>query len=103
MPHESRYESAPPSTSAEQSVRHEVRLLRGFYRHLAIYLLVNGGVALLHLFNHQELRHASGMLIGWGIALAIHGLRVRLGDRWLGREWEEAQVSARLQRSPSQR
>ncbi|MGE5386045.1 MAG: 2TM domain-containing protein [Betaproteobacteria bacterium] len=88
----------PESMSlAERSARHEVRLLRGFYQHLAIYLLVNGALAAFSFFGHPEHLRFPFVMLGWGIGLAIHGLRVLLRARWLGRDWEESKVRERLQ------
>lgn len=98
MSRESRIEAASQMSPAERSARREVRLLRSFYRHLAIYMIVNGAFAIFHLLSQHEMRHAPVLMIGWGIGLAIHGLRVLMGGRWLGHEWEEAQVQSRLQK-----
>lgn len=86
----------------ERSARREVRLLRGFYSHLSIFLLVNGGLALINLLTHPERLWFTYTMLGWGIFLALHGLRVALRGRWLGQEWEEAKVSQILQRKQGQ-
>jgi len=87
---------------AERSARREVRMLRGFYQHLAIYMIVNGGLAAFQFLSHAEHPRLPFVLVGWGIALAIHGLRVLVRGRWLGHEWEEAKVRSLLQQRAAQ-
>ncbi len=94
----------PESMSiAERSARHEVRLLRGFYQHLAIYLLVNGALAAFHFYAQPEHVRFPFVMLGWGIGLCVHGLRVLMRGRWLGHEWEESKVQSLLQKSGADR
>lgn len=102
MSRESRYEASQMSP-AERSARREVRLLRGFYRHLAIYLIVNGGLAAFQFLSAADHPRLPFVLVGWGIGLAIHGLRVLVRGRWLGHEWEETKVQALMQKHSTQR
>jgi len=55
-----------------QRARKRVKLKMGFYIHLGVYVLVNGGIALLHYFKGGS-QWQSGPLLGWGLGLAIHG------------------------------
>lgn len=86
----------------ERAVRREVRMLRGFYLHLTVFLMVNGGLAAFQWLAHPERPHLHFVTLGWGIALAIHGLRVLVRGRWLGHEWEEAKVRSLLQQRAAQ-
>lgn len=87
---------------AERSARREARLLRAFYSHLTVFLLVNGGLALINLLTHPERLWFIYTTLGWGIFLAFHGLRVALRGRWLGKDWEDAKVKEIMQRKPAQ-
>jgi len=73
-----------------ERARAHVQKLRGFYVHLAIYLIVNAGLAGLNLVAgppHWFVWPA----LGWGIGLLAHGLSVSQG-RFLGPEWEERKI-----------
>ena len=50
-----------------------VKLKLGFYIHLGLYVLANGGIALLQHYNGGGSQMQSGPLLGWSLGLAIHG------------------------------
>jgi uncharacterized membrane protein YdjX (TVP38/TMEM64 family) len=71
-----------------ERARERVKELKGFYTHVAIYVLVNIGLFIINLL-------AGGVwwfywpLVGWGIGLLVHAINVfGFGGR-LGRDWEE--------------
>lgn len=69
---------ADPTThdtaSIERRARRRARAKWGWWRHAAIYLLVNLGLVLL---SWQQGRHwALFPLLGWGLGLLVHGLSV---------------------------
>lgn len=83
----------------EQLAFRQVRRMMGFYRHLAIYLLVMGGSFLWTTFMHTG---AEGRLwrpaLGWGVAVLVHGLVV-FSRRWFfSPSWEKKQVEKILGR-----
>jgi hypothetical protein len=57
-----------------QRARKRVKLKMGFAVHLLVYLLVNGGLALLALAQGRWWGWQAGPLLGWGLGLAIHGV-----------------------------
>ena len=63
--------------------RKRVGMKMGFAIHLAVYVLVNTGLALLHLAQGGPRWHL-GPLLGWGLGLAIHGLITLLALRGEG-------------------
>lgn len=79
-------------TNKEQAARKQVVRLRGFYRHLLIYILVNTGLLVLNLVRNPGELWMVWPLAGWGMAVAIHGLSVFFGGRLLGTDWEERKV-----------
>lgn len=81
-----------------QAARRQVRRLRGFYAHLSVYLAVNAGLLIINLFSAPGRLWVVWPLAGWGIAIAIHGASVFLGDRLCGREWEERKMQELLRR-----
>jgi len=85
--------------SRVQSARRHVAALRGFYHHLAVYLAVNGGLALLNLIATRQRWWFSWTLFGWGIGLLLHATKVFAFQGWLGSEWEQRKIRAILEKS----
>ena len=57
----------------------------GFYKHLAVYGLVNIGLLVINLAATPGVWWFYWPLLGWGAALGVHGARVYwLGSRWFG-------------------
>lgn len=50
----------------------------GFFIHLAVFVLVNGGLRLLNHATTPDLAWSLWPLGGWALGLAIHGLAVFL-------------------------
>lgn len=48
----------------------------GFYRHLALYLVINAFLVLINIATGAETNWAIWPMLGWGIAVVIHGLSV---------------------------
>ena len=55
-----------------QRAQRRVNQKMGFYKHVAVYGVVNLGLAAISLVNGQ--RWYLGPLLGWGLGLAIHGV-----------------------------
>ena len=75
-----------------QHAKKRVEALRQFYVHLTVYVVVN-----LFLFGLNMLISPGSLwfywpLMGWGIAVALHALRVFGSGRRLGAEWEEKKI-----------
>ena len=47
-----------------------------FYRHLAVYVVVNLLLVVINLVTSRDYFWAMWPLLGWGIGLAFHALRV---------------------------
>ncbi len=54
----------------------EVQAHRGFYIHLAIYLVINAGLITLNLVRNPEHLWFYWPLAGWGIGIALHAIAV---------------------------
>ena len=66
-----------PSFSARQIdalAQRRAQAKLGWYTHAAIYACVTGGLALIGLWQGRYWHFAPAL--GWGLGLAIHGLRV---------------------------
>jgi len=85
---ESTFEHSPEYRAA----RCQVRRLRGFYAHLAVYLAVNAGLLIVNLFSAPGRLWVVWPLAGWGVGVVIHGAGVFLGGRLFGPAWEERKI-----------
>ena len=84
-----------------QKARDRVQEVKGFYAHLAMYLLANVTLAVLNL---ATLKKNDGIiwfiwpLIGWGVVLAVHAISVFGIGRFLGKDWEERHIGEEMKR-----
>jgi LytS/YehU family sensor histidine kinase len=76
----------------------QVRAIKGFYRHLAIYLAVIAGLCVINLIFVPQKIWFLYPAATWGVGLALHGVSVWGGAFWLGREWEEKKIQEILAR-----
>ncbi len=72
--------------------------LKGFYRHLSIYALVIPALIALNYFNSPNYFWAIWPILGWGIGLAFHALRVFNKFNLFGPEWEKKKIEEYLGR-----
>src|SRR5882757_7004644 len=75
-----------------------VRKLRGFYIHLAQYVVVIGFLAIVNLAASRQYFWVIWPALGWGIGILFHGLRVFDKVPFLNGEWERQQVEKHLGR-----
>ena len=75
-----------------------VRKLRGFYIHLAQYVVVIGFLAIVNLVTSRNYVWVVWPALGWGIGILFHGLRVFDMVPFLNGEWERRQVEKQLGR-----
>ena len=81
----------------EQELKHRkakehVNAMRGFYKHLGVYVLVNLGLVVLNLTNSPDTLWFIWPLGGWGIAVALHAWRVFLRPAHHS-NWEEKKIA----------
>lgn len=75
--------------------KERVETLRGFYIHLTVYVIVNLGLFLINMMTSPETLWFIWPLMGWGIALALHALRVFVERP--GSSWEEKKIAELMQ------
>jgi transcriptional regulator with XRE-family HTH domain len=75
-----------------------VRKLRGFYIHLAQYVLVIAFLTIVNLLVSPSYFWVLYVAFGWGVGVAFHGLRVFDKVPFLNGEWERRQVEKHLGR-----
>jgi len=80
-----------------QEVKRRVRRIAEFYQHLGVYIVVNLGLAAINLISSPEDIWFVSPLIGWGIGVAAHGLKVFMTDGW-SRSWEERKIRELMER-----
>jgi len=87
--------SSPSSDTILTDATRRVERKLGFFAHLGVYLLVNAGLITLNLLQTHMQAHkpfwAAGPLLGWGIGLLFHGLKVfmQLPPAWKQRMIEQ--------------
>jgi len=74
-----------PMTDEElqKTAKRRVDIKMGFYTHLMVFILVNGGLYLLNSLNGGGRWHHFP-LYGWGLGLAIHGVVTFLSLNGMG-------------------
>lgn len=83
--------------SRYQRAREKVRRLRGFYIHIAAYILVNLLLFAINEIATPEVLWFVWPLLGWGIGLGIHAAWVFGSVRVFGPEWEEKKIKEILE------
>ena len=76
-----------------QSAKKRVEALRGFYVHLTVYVLINLLLCAINLLTSPDSLWFYWPLLGWGIAVALHALRVFSPGGRFGAEWEERKIN----------
>ena len=68
--------------------------LKGFYIHLAIYLIINGFILIQIALNTDNFWHWGHFLTPffWGFGLAIHAAITFKFNPFFGKDWEERQI-----------
>lgn len=92
------YKTPEELTAEEQQAFDYVRELKGFYGHLATYLLVMAGLFTLNFLTSPSYIWAGWSALGWGIGVISHGVHVFSEFDVFGAAWERRQVEKRLRR-----
>ena len=79
--------------------RKRVRDLRGFYVHIAVYIVVISGIALINWATYAGYWWVVWPMIGWGIGLGAHAVSVLFEGSLLGPAWEERKTRELMERS----
>jgi hypothetical protein len=85
-----------------RNAKKRVEALRGFYVHLTVYVLVN---LLLFTINMLTSPHSLWFfwpLLGWGIAVVLHALRVFGFGHRFGAGWEERKINELMEQEENQ-
>ena len=87
------------SQSAEEILAfNQVRKLKGFYIHLAQYVLVVALLAVINVLTTPNSWWVQWVILGWGIGVFFHWLQISERFSLFGSTWEKEQVEKRLGR-----
>ena len=87
------------SQSAEEILAfNQVRKLKGFYIHLAQYVLVVALLAVINVLTTPNRWWVQWVSRGWGIGVFFHWLQISERFSLFGSTWEKEQVEKRLGR-----
>lgn len=75
-----------------------VRSLKAFYLHLGRYCIIVLGLLALNLIVSPHRLWALYVVVGWGLGLLAHAVRVFRPLSFLSPQWEKRQVEKRLGR-----
>ena len=73
-----------------------VRDIKGFYSHLASYVVVIGLLLIANVMFFPDYIWVKWAAFGWGIGIASHGLSVFEVFDFFGPDWERKQIEKRL-------
>ena len=87
------------SQSAEEILAfNQVRKLKGFYIHLAQYVLVIALLSVINALTTPNRWWVQWVIMGWGIGVFFHWLQISERFSLFGSKWEKEQVEKRLGR-----
>lgn len=72
--------------------RKQVENIKGFYGNLASYIVVNIGFLILNLITSPNHLWFYWPMLGWGIGVIFHAIKVFNYMPFLGKEWEERKI-----------
>jgi hypothetical protein len=75
-----------------QKAKKRVKELKGFYTHLASFVLVISFLAFINLRFSPKHIWFYWPMIGWGIGLLFHGIAIFNFLPFFGKEWEEKKI-----------
>jgi transcriptional regulator with XRE-family HTH domain len=87
------------SQSAEETLAfNQVRKLKGFYIHLAQYVLVIAVLTVINALTTPNRWWVQWVIMGWGVGVFFHWLQISERFGLFGSKWEKEQVEKRLGR-----
>mgnify|MGYP002354932251 FL=1 len=88
----------PSASQQEQLALLEVRKLKGFYLHLAQYVVVIAALCAINLLTTPHRLWFYWAALGWGFGILAHAATIFGWLPFLGVDWEKRQVEKRLGR-----
>lgn len=76
-----------------QEAKKRVQDIKGFYTHLAVYIIINTMLVVINLISSPGGLWFYWVTIFWGIGIVFHALDVFVfKGRFLGKQWEEKKI-----------
>ncbi len=72
--------------------RKRVEEIKGFYGNLIAYIVVNIGLMVLNLLTSPGYLWFFWPMLGWGIGVLFHGMKVFNYMPFFGKDWEEKKI-----------
>ncbi len=72
--------------------------IKGFYGNLISYIIFNGFFLVLNLITSPNDLWFFWPLIGWGIGVVFHGMKVFNFYPFLGKNWEEKKINELIEK-----
>ena len=69
-----------------------VEEIKGFYGNLIAYIAVNIGLMVINLLTSPEYLWFFWPMLGWGIGVLFHGMKVFNYMPFFGKEWEDKKI-----------
>jgi hypothetical protein len=91
-----------PDQERYQRAKKRVELLRGFYGHAVVFVVVNIGLAAYNIAVTPDRLWFLLTVAGWGIGLVAHGAYVMGSGRFFGAEWQERKIREVMEREQRQ-
>lgn len=85
------------SKEERMAIEH-VDKLRGFYTHVASYVIVIGAMAVINIVTMPGYYWFLWAALGWGIGLASHAINTFELLPFFGPDWEKRQIEKRVQK-----
>ena len=83
--------------------RKRVEDLKGFYIHISVFTIVNLTLFLINLLSTPGTWWFYWITVFWGIGIIWHAFGVFIGDRLLGKEWEEKKIKEYMEKEKRNR
>ena len=83
--------------------RKKVNEIKGFYGNLTAYIFVNIGFLVLNLLTSPQQLWFFWPMLGWGIGVIFHGMRVFNYMPFLGKDWEKRKISELMEKEKQQK
>ncbi len=82
-------------TEEDRYIRAQKRVkeIKDFYAHLTVYVLCNPIVIAVNLMTSPGYLYFIWSLLGWGMAVVLHGLKVFNFAPFFDKDWENKKIS----------
>ena len=81
----------------------KVKKIKEFYEHLTVYLLVNPIVIVVNVMTSPGYLWFIWCLMGWGMAVILHGLKVFSFPPFFNKKWEEKKIREILEKEKNKK